>query len=772
MAAKGWRQIAARFAAMDRREIIERSSQEIFKRADALRSRLGLDFVAAAAGAELSQPGRFFFSPAAIDSILDTLRQRLPEQVAQIKAQADKVCHHRFDLLGYENLDFGDPIDWHLDAVHGKRAPRKPFHKIRFLDFEEVGDSKITWELNRHQHFVTLAKAYRLTEESRYADEISRQWKHWHAENPYPIGINWASSLEVAFRSLSWLWMFHLLDGTAAGSADFRKEWLHAQALSGRHIERYLSTYFSPNTHLLGEGVALFFLGLFCPELSGAKRWKSLGWEIVLREAQRQVHFDGFHFEGSIYYHVYAIDFFLHSALLAELNGVAIPREFEETLQRMLHALSLLSRAGPPPRFGDDDGGRLFDGRRNRNEHLLDPLVTGAVRYHRGDFKAQADGLREETVWLLGTAGVDAFDRLQPQAPEWKSAALSHAGLYLLAASEPLAQMVISAGREMIPSSGHAHADALSLCLSQNGQSLLMDPGTFEYVGATNARDLFRSTIMHNALRVRETSQSEPSGPFSWRQLARSKVEQWIEGETFTLFCGSHDGYTQQVPAVVHRRWVVALNCGLFLIRDLAEGEGETKLNIPWHLGADLNSESHFFRKIGSSAGLTIIPASGHEWNREILRDRWSPAYGVEAPDTTLNFSALATLPAEFATLLSVHEASHPPGVLMQVSASGARVYSCKLLGEEHLFFFAQQKPWRCAVVESDASFAYCRRNSGGENDVVVFCDGSYIEINQQRVLSASKTVARGELVVGKAGVEMFCSEPDALEKQPSRPRG
>ena len=194
---------------------------------------------------------------------------------------------------------------------------RRVFTKFNIWSFAEVGDSKVTWELNRHQHLVTLAKASGLTGDRRYADEILQHWRQWRAENPYPVGINWASSLEVSFRSLSWLWTYHLLQGSPE-IADFREEWLRSLALHGRHIERYLSTYFSPNTHLLGEGVGLFFLGVLCPELAAAERWKALGWEIVLREAERQVQADGFHFEQSTYYHVYALDFFLHSAILAD----------------------------------------------------------------------------------------------------------------------------------------------------------------------------------------------------------------------------------------------------------------------------------------------------------------------------------------------------------------------------------------------------------------------------------------------------------------------
>ena len=194
------------------------------------------------------------------------LKQVFPSQADDIVVRAEKICRHRFDLLGYENLDYGAEIDWQLDVVHGKRGPRKPWFKVKYLEFEEVGDSKITWELNRHQHFVTLAKAYWLTGDDKFAREIFAQWTHWHKQNPYPIGMNWASSLEVGYRSLSWIWTVFLLQECPLFTNELRKQWQAALDLSGRHIETYLSTYFSPNTHLLGEALALFFLGTLFPE--------------------------------------------------------------------------------------------------------------------------------------------------------------------------------------------------------------------------------------------------------------------------------------------------------------------------------------------------------------------------------------------------------------------------------------------------------------------------------------------------------------------------
>lgn len=81
------------------------------------------------------------------------------------------------------------------------------FRRIPYLDFARVGDHKYIWELNRHQHLVVLAQAYRLTGRAEYLAEAQTQVTHWLTENPPLRGINWTSALEVAFRALSWVWL-------------------------------------------------------------------------------------------------------------------------------------------------------------------------------------------------------------------------------------------------------------------------------------------------------------------------------------------------------------------------------------------------------------------------------------------------------------------------------------------------------------------------------------------------------------------------------------
>src|SRR6202451_969350 len=461
-----------RLMAMDRAEMTERLRQFSLARFDAFRYTGGHDFTKpSAAGSATDAKDYFFFDSNELAAICGLIKRELPAQAEEIIRRANRIRNHRFDLLGYVNLDYGVDIDWHLDAVHGKRAPKIPWYKVRYLDFQQVGDAKIAWELNRHQHFVTLAKAYVLTGEQAFASEVIAQWEHWWKENPYPIGLNWASSLEVAFRALSWIWTFFLLRSCPLFTEELRRRWIAGLGVSGRHIANYLSTYFSPNTHLLGEALALFFLGTLF-SFPSSQAWRENGWAILLREAGKQVLEDGFYFEQSTYYHVYALDMFLHARILAGLNGVTVSEKFETTLRRMLDALLLLGRGGIPYMFGDDDGGRLFDGNRNRFVHMLDPLATGAVLYRRGDFKRVVETLPEETLWLLGAKAVADFDSL-PSKPSCDSTALADSGFYLMADAECCHQLVMDAGPLGAESGGHGHADALSVWLVRNGQTLL-----------------------------------------------------------------------------------------------------------------------------------------------------------------------------------------------------------------------------------------------------------------------------------------------------------
>ena len=257
------------------------------------------------------------------DEIVAMIKYDFPAERRRIIHRADRAVCGEFDLLGYKRISFGNPIDWHLDPTTGKRTSLDHWSRIDYLDPEVAGDKKVTWELNRHRHFVTLGQAYWLTGDERYTDAFVSQAASWMDANPPSRGINWASSLEVAFRSIAWLWAWHLFAPSERIETAFVTRMLKHLIAHGRHIERYLSHYFSPNTHLTGEALGLFYLGLCLPELARARRWRDTGLRILLEQLGVQVRADGVYFERASYYHRYTADFYTHLFVLAEANGLS-----------------------------------------------------------------------------------------------------------------------------------------------------------------------------------------------------------------------------------------------------------------------------------------------------------------------------------------------------------------------------------------------------------------------------------------------------------------
>lgn len=710
--ASGLKNKLARLSQMNWDEIRTRTGQEFHKRSELLLYRMGVKPAVPSVGSA-SRQAEFFFSRGKGQERASLLRAHMPAEALEILHQADDIRRHHFHLLGYEDVDYGAEIDWHLDVVHDKRAPLDPWFKIPFLEFAAVGDHKVTWELNRHQHLVTLAKAWLLSNDEKYLREIQAQWHSWIEANPYPLGINWGSSLEVAFRSLSWIWVDQLLTG-APGHAGFHSELLPALALHGRYIELYLSTYFSPNTHLIGEAAALFFIGTIYPQIATASRWQRRGWQILLEQAQQQVRPDGVYFEQSLYYHVYALDFFLHARVLAARNGWSVPAEFDSTLGRMLVVVQALSQAGPPEGFGDDDGGRVFNPRRNRTEHMTDPLAIGALLYDRQDLSAAR--LTEESIWLFGQQAVDALSH-ENARPAPVSRAFPDGGLFVLADSQPASQIVVDAGPQGVGRCGHGHADALSLRLTMNGQRWLVDAGSGVYISTQPAdRNAFRGTGAHNTMRVDGMDQAEPDGPFSWSAIPTTRIDNWTSGRSFSYFAGRHDGYARLADPVTHCRYIVQINGGPTLVRDVALGQNDHELEVLWHFSPEVNLRgvrvnAWVAAPTRGASALALIVPDETVWRTEITRDLLSPAYGKFQPAPLLRTHAHVRLPAEIGTIMQPHSIALESAVsLVGMRLATVQVYEWVEGSANHGFCFALDKrPWNFGPWFSDAEFLYCR---------------------------------------------------------------
>jgi hypothetical protein len=458
-----------------------------------------------------------------------------PEELRELACQ---IRAHRIPLLG-RTIDFGPEIRWRRDPLSGVETGTPYFRRIPYLDAKRAGDHKIIWELNRHQHLVVLAQAG----DDESWKECVRQLETWLDQNPFQRGINWASALEVAFRALSWARIYDLAGGRM--EPQFRRRFVDALYRHALHIVTNLSIFFSPNTHLLGEGVALHALGTLFPEFPIASEFKRIGLQVVTEQMDRQVRNDGSHFEQSSYYHVYALDMLLFHARLAPPPAV-----YREKLARMADFLDAL--LGPDrvlPFLGDDDGGRWF--------HPYGP---------RDQF---------------GRATLDAANVfLARPNPPAESKMFSDAGLAVMRAGDR--QVIFDGGAFGAGGAGHSHSDTLSLLARAGGQAILIDPGTYTYTGDPAMRDWFRGSAAHNTVRIDGLDQGEMAGPFRWKTKPGVRWIEWTPGserDVAEAEC-SYMGF-------VHRRRVVFEKPDRVLVSDTIMGpSGEHDLLQSWHLGS------------------------------------------------------------------------------------------------------------------------------------------------------------------------------------------
>ena len=537
-----------------------------------------------------------------------------------VLAAAQNILAHRFPVLG-NTLETGPAIAWRRDYQHHKTSAAKYFRLVPYLNFAAVGDHKFIWELNRHQHLVLLAQAHLLTGKPQYLNEIFAQLESWLQQNPFQRGINWASALEVAFRALSWIWLWHFCG--EAMPPQLRERFLTSLYQHGRHLFENLSIYFSPNTHLLGEAVALHALGTLFPTMHGALSWQRRGAQVVEAQLKFQVKPDGSHFEQSSYYHVYALDLFVFYYLLA-----GRPARLNPPLLRMAKYLHWL--LGPARRiayFGDDDGGRVFHPQGERDQFGRATLATCGVLLQRDRWLGTRDALAEQAAWWLGQDALSR-DRANPVLPRG-SKLFPNAGAAFLQSKDLFIQF--DAGPFGGGGAGHSHADSLSMVIWYRGEQVFQDPGTFTYMADPTQRDRFRGTPAHNTISINGLNQAETAGPFRWNQKPVVELRSFIRTE--------HGGFIDAIceyRRFQHRRRLRLQDEQIIVLDEITGPPGEHLVEQVWNLGPAAQQIHLSFSE----------PADERP-------TEFSPAYGAKLPARALIVRRKSTLPVAMVMSLS-----------------------------------------------------------------------------------------------------------------------
>jgi hypothetical protein len=470
-------------------------------------------------------------------------------------------------------------------------------------------------------------------------DAFSSQVQSWIDTNPLQHGLNWFYPLEISIRLLAWTVAFQFFRSSPefrekAGKAFLKSLWQQADFLSG-HLQTTRNDV--PNNHMMAELVGLVLVGSVFPEFRAAAAWCETGLRLLTQQATAQTHSDGVNKEQAIGYHRFVAELLL--LIVARSRQSALPHEsiLENTLERMLdYVLFTLTPVGTAPLWGDSDYGRVLGLGQNKDFWDFRPILSaGAALFGRPDWKFASGRFDEEAFWLLGSEGLDTWEKLDVRPPQQTSCAFPHAGLYVIrdtwAGDTDVAFFRCGpfglGGEEHC---AHAHCDLLSFVLWVNGQPILEDSGTYIYSGTW--RNHFRLTSAHNTVMVDGREQAIPKPYFNWRQVPEAKCIDWT-GERVI-------GTLTYSGPVMFMRELAHPQSGVWHLVDKFKGHDEHVMEWFFHfvtgLDLQLNAEEHVLTVLKEGRSFLIVHIPDNGILCQLRNDWYSYKYGVKQRNRVL----------------------------------------------------------------------------------------------------------------------------------------
>lgn len=470
---------------------------------------------------------------------------------------AEKILKGIYNVFELEEYQVEGPKDWNSDLKSKFSWENDFYSNIQIIDFENNADVKIPWELSRFNFLFTLGKAYWITKDRKYYIGFKNIIIDWIESNPYCNSVNWTCTMEVAIRSINWIFSYFHFEEEINKDEIFKQTLLKELELNREYIMFNLENYSKlRNNHYISNLVGLLYIELFLENnnmVFSNKRILKFVINELEKEMATQVNEDGTSYETSTNYQSLVNELFLHAIMIADMNKLKFSIHFKERLLKAFYFQKNITKMnGFTPLVGDIDSGRLLiisDYFKWNRLYLNQNLGVAATYFNEHKLLTMAS-LTEEEIWL--NYKNTAIEPRNKSNELLDSVSYSTGGYYIL--RNPSIYIFIRCGElSMRGQGGHSHNDQLSIEVNINGEDLFVDAGNYTYTGNVQLRNLYRSTEYHNTVRVNKKEQNDFNDDiFSLPEQTHSKVLKCKENQ----FIGQHYGYYKELN-IIHKRNVI-----------------------------------------------------------------------------------------------------------------------------------------------------------------------------------------------------------------------
>ncbi len=509
----------------------------------------------------------------------------------QIINDAQAVMRH--EIYGHS---FNGPIDWLFNPT-----------------IDTSRDNEWSWSLFRTIFWQPLARAYAITGDDAYVQEIIDQMKSfrqaWPAQpfidaddekpqkTPFP-GHAWRT-IETGIRIYTtWLPVFQIIRTSKAMDVEALAMFLCSMHDSGTFLQRHYSNHTHSSNWLSMEASSLLQLGIMFPEMSDAAVWKHDGYQRIMHEVAYCFDNDGVHMEHTPIYHLVASIAFLQAVRMCQLNGIVVAPYAMTLLERSAEYLMRIMKPDfSTPMIGDADR-TTIEGRRcdtSLYEGMNLSFYPHDINELRAYFNQMADLTGRNDFRYIASAGREGT---QPQHLDF---AMQETGLYVMRTGWGRTDNymhVHGVQLERGEKSTHSHNDVGHLELMLQGEDILIDSGRYIYNSSCwkDWRHYFTGSLAHNTLYVDDHCMGDVPGVTRVRGV-RMVIHSFKRDKDYFLIDVSHNGYAFMDDPVFHRRKVVMLpRKNVVIIFDSISGICSEKhdMRLSWNFaGTNLERTSH-----------------------------------------------------------------------------------------------------------------------------------------------------------------------------------
>lgn len=333
-----------------------------------------------------------------------------PSSVLSLGDLSSYNVEEEFDIFG-SKFDFRKSINWHQDILTKNVFPKTFSKEINIRSTQNIS-AKNVWEVNRLQFLTIIAIKYNQTKNKKHLNLFRDICESWIDDNPYLIGVNWYSNIEVNLRLITWFLSWEILDINEIMKQDenfrlFVEEklmpviYLHCQ-----YSYKNPSRFSSANNHLISEYAGLFIASSFW-KFNESEKWRIFSKKGLEKEIIRQHSKNGINKEEAAEYIQFITDFFLLSLVVGENNKDGFSSEYKRTLKKIFNYINdFLDIAGQFPNYGDEDDGKTFILSNNKEfNNFKSLLVSGSILFYNEKLKPKNYSFDLRNQILFGNLG-------------------------------------------------------------------------------------------------------------------------------------------------------------------------------------------------------------------------------------------------------------------------------------------------------------------------------------------------------------------------------